>query len=64
MSDVILGIEDHPVVLEPDQVDDCFRDLVKAFSPTIYKAMVQHDQFYKLQESVYEVAEMTGWEAE
>ncbi len=64
MSDIVLGIEDSTEVLEPDQIDDHFRDLVKAFSPTIYKAMVNHDQFYKLQEAVYEVAEMTGWEAE
>jgi hypothetical protein len=59
-----LDIENSERVIEPDTVDDHFRDLIKAFSPTIYKAMVMHDLFYKLQESIYDVAHKTGWEEE
>jgi len=61
---LVFNIEHSDKAVNPDAVDDHFRDVVKTFSPTIYKAMVNHDLFYKLQEAIYEVAEMTGWEAE
>ena len=61
---VFLDIEHSKEVIEPDAVDDHFRDLVRSFSPTIYIEMTRRNMFYELQEVVYYVAEKTGWEVE
>jgi hypothetical protein len=59
-----LDIENSKRMIEPDAIDDHFRDLIKAFSPTIYKEMCRRDMFYHLQEVIHIVAKETGWEVE
>lgn len=59
---VFLDIEQSKKVIDPDSVDDHFRDLIRSFSPTIYIEMTRRNMFYELQGVVYSVARKTGWE--